>query len=448
MTGYESFSATHIGGSHVTAGTVCQDYSGHFDEDKLTVAIVADGHGSSSFVRSDRGSRFAYQAAEKAIKEFVEKTDFDALRTTDTRDEAMYLLCKNVLLHWYELVEEDCANNPFTEEEAENVPEKYRQAYLTGMNMQHAYGTTLIATVITDKCFFAIRNGDGECVILDKDGHFSKPIPWNDNCESSTTTSLCGTNALADFRFCYLDEVPKAVYIGTDGVDDSYSSEEELYSLYRELSLIGIDAGKAAVESALEEFLPKLTARGSMDDVSIAGIINCEGLLPLKDELSHQREEIIAAQQEKEKALQIKRLNMKINLLQKELYRECDDSRRTELESQISALNNELSRFTPVCDDVSAKQPADEESSPEAVESELQSAPESSLEAVEDRPQSVPESSPETVDNAPQPVSEFSLEAVGDISQSVFESSLDSSGPSVEEINSGSSDSLVAKQIQ
>jgi serine/threonine protein phosphatase PrpC len=395
MTGYESFSATHIGKSHVTAGTVCQDYSGHFDEDKLTVAIVADGHGSSSFVRSDRGSRFAYQAAEKAIKAFAENTDFDKLRTADTRAEAMDLLCRNVLLHWYELVEADCANNPFTEEEVKNVPEKYRQAYLTGMNMQHAYGTTLIAAVITDKCFFAIRNGDGECVILDKDGHFSKPIPWNDNCESSTTTSLCGTNALADFRFCYLDEVPKAVYIGTDGVDDSYSSEEELYSLYRELSLIGIDNGKAAVESALEEFLPKLTARGSMDDVSIAGIINCEELLPLKDELSHQREEIMAAQQEKEKALQIKRLKLKINLLQKELYRECDESRKAELESQISAFFDELLRIDHVSDEPSGSEGtslsdvSDGVAEPDygsTIEIAPQKEPEFSPEAAEDTP--------------------------------------------------------------
>ena len=72
MTDYCSFHAHHIGKSHMTSGLPCQDCSFSWNEEALTVAIVADGHGSSAFVRSDKGSRFAVFAATKAITEFTE----------------------------------------------------------------------------------------------------------------------------------------------------------------------------------------------------------------------------------------------------------------------------------------------------------------------------------------------------------------------------------------
>lgn len=159
MTDYCSFNARHIGKSHMTSGLPCQDCSFSWNEEALTVAIVADGHGSSAFVRSDKGSRFAVFAATKAITEFTEslkpadgpeagsgkeipddwqddpgpKGDWtDSLRTDDDWNEAMDLLCRNILRRWYELVDKDCRENPFTPEEVKDVPEKYRDAYLAG----------------------------------------------------------------------------------------------------------------------------------------------------------------------------------------------------------------------------------------------------------------------------------------------------------------------------
>ena len=72
-----------------------------------------------------------------------------------------------------------------------------------------------------------------------------------------------------------------AVFCGTDGIDDSYSSIEELYALYRSiLSIIaehGIDIGKREIE----DYLPILTKRGSGDDVSVASIIDVESVARL-----------------------------------------------------------------------------------------------------------------------------------------------------------------------
>ena len=424
MTDYCSFNASHIGKSHLTSGLLCQDHSDSYNEEALTVAIVADGHGSAAFVRSNKGSQFAAEAARDAIREFTKikpadslkpegapkpadgpeagsgknapddwqddpgpKGDWtDSLRTDDDWNEAMDLLCRNILRRWYELVDKDCWENPFTPEEVKDVPEKYRDAYLAGEKTQHAYGTTLLAAVVTDRCFFALRNGDGECVALNADGSFSKPIPWNENCESSTTTSLCGTDALADFRFCFSRERPLAVFVGSDGVDDSYTSDEELFSLYRELCLTGINQGGDAVQEAVMDFLPVLTERGSMDDVSIAGVMNCAAMQPLKEKLTRERETLLAARRAEEAQRQLKRLNMKREQLQKELDRKANiwTQERGELLEKLKELDAQLAALCPPQETAPEEAQATEEAWQTHAETELPEPEAATEEAPED----------------------------------------------------------------
>lgn len=113
-------------------------------------------------------------------------------------------------------------------------------------------------------------------------------------------------------------------FVGSDGVDDSYTSDEELFSLYRELCLTGINQGGDAVQEAVKDFLPVLTERGSMDDVSIAGVMNCAAMQPLKEKLTQERETLLAARRAEEAQRQLKRLNMKREQLQKELDRKAN----------------------------------------------------------------------------------------------------------------------------
>ena len=59
MKDYYSFARTSIGFSHISSKKPCQDYSLQFQNDVASVIVVSDGHGSSNFTRSDRGSKFA-----------------------------------------------------------------------------------------------------------------------------------------------------------------------------------------------------------------------------------------------------------------------------------------------------------------------------------------------------------------------------------------------------
>ena len=278
MKDFNSFSHTSVGYSHIASKKPCQDYSVSFEDDIASVIVVSDGHGSNNFTRSDRGSKIACEVTLEAIKEFLQKLSLESLERERQRDEAVTQLCKYILLRWNSLVSEDAAANPFTENEVEKVSDKYKQCYLNGTAVEHAYGCTLIFVIITHDFCLAVRNGDGQCVAVSPSGEFSTPIPWNDDCEFNVTTSLCDDEAINNFRYFYSADLPVAVFAGSDGVDDSYTSTDELYNLYRSICLIALSQGIKEASDRVEQMLPEITKRGSTDDVSIAGIINLEAL--------------------------------------------------------------------------------------------------------------------------------------------------------------------------
>lgn len=106
------------------------------------------------------------------------------------------------------------------------------------------------------------------------DGVICEPIPWDDDCQSNVTTSICDSEAIDEFRYFFTKTPPVATFMGSDGIDDSYASSQELHDLYSSILTIfaehGIDIGRKEVS----EFLPVLSQKGSGDDVSVAGILS------------------------------------------------------------------------------------------------------------------------------------------------------------------------------
>lgn len=336
MKDFYSFACTHLGFSHLSSKKPCQDFSLHLDEENWSAAIVSDGHGSANFTRSDRGSRFACEAARDAVGEFLREVDPEDLRNPASRDGVVLQLCKNILLRWNNRVDEDAAREPFTPEEVEKVADKYKARYLSGSAVEHAYGATLIIAIVTRDFFLAIRNGDGQCVAVDGDGVFSTPIPWNDNCEFNVTTSLCDHEAIDNFRYCYSEQLPAAVFVGSDGVDDSYTSVEELFHLYRSLCLKALDEGADTIGEYVAMLLPEITKRGSTDDVSISGLINVQTLDTARTAMEIARE-LRQMQLEEQKRQQQRRI------LERDI--KVAEKKRKKAQEQIREVQEKLRRL-------------------------------------------------------------------------------------------------------
>lgn len=274
-----AFSATETGYNHTRINKVCEDASDFYDDEKMHICVVADGHGSDNYPRTEFGSKFAVDAAIKNVIEFVNTAEkSQVINDAENNFERMNQLAKSILRSWYESVEEDYNKKPFTEKELEKVSDKYKNRYLSEnieeRKVEKAYGCTLIIYVITDDYSFGMQIGDGKCVLIDENGQFLEPIPWDDDCQLNVTTSICDDDAIDEFRFYISDKMPTAVFIGSDGIDDSYANEEELYALYRSILKIFIEHGDEVGKSEIREYLPVLTKRGSGDDVSMGLIIN------------------------------------------------------------------------------------------------------------------------------------------------------------------------------
>lgn len=282
-----SFSYAETGYNHIKTNKVCEDAADFYEEEGIRICAVADGHGSDNYPRTDRGSKYAVQSAINSIAKFVKEAEPDQVINDEQNHYSLLLqLSKNILKEWYQLVEEDIRSHPFEEAELEKVSEKYKERYLsenTDNQLEKAYGATLIAYTVTDKYSFGLQIGDGQCIVVDCNGIFSKPIPWDDNCQMNVTTSICDRNAIEEFRFFITEESLLAVFCGTDGIDDSYTGDEELFAFYRSILKIIIEYGKEIGIKEVKDYLPKLTKKGSGDDVSIAAIIDEELLIKNKD---------------------------------------------------------------------------------------------------------------------------------------------------------------------
>ncbi len=76
--------------------------------------------------------------------------------------------------------------------------------------------------------------------------------------------------------------------LGSDGVDDCFYNDEQLYDFYK--TILCSFAGNTfdSVVRELEDYLPRLSAKGSADDISLASILRINKLveLPFVDEFN------------------------------------------------------------------------------------------------------------------------------------------------------------------
>lgn len=281
MSKIEAFHVTTIGASHIKEEKVCQDFALSSKGTNYAFAIVCDGHGGNKYFRSDRGSRFAAEQVQLAIREFM-KTRFvksqnggkivDSIQTNP--DAFMNQLSANIIYRWREAIAADYHREPFTETEMAILSPKELAAFQTEEGWISAYGTTLLAAVRSKDFWFGLHIGDGKCVTVNPAGEYAQPIPWDEKCFLNHTTSLCDEQALSRFRYYFgKEDLPIAIFIATDGVDDTFGTDEVLYGFYKTVLQLLSEKGMINGVAELQTYLPKLSEKGSQDDISIAGIL-------------------------------------------------------------------------------------------------------------------------------------------------------------------------------
>ena len=73
MNSYKAFNIEECGFSHLASGLPKQDNSRSVMNADYSIATIADGHGSSQYIRSDRGSKFAVDICVNLISDLFTK---------------------------------------------------------------------------------------------------------------------------------------------------------------------------------------------------------------------------------------------------------------------------------------------------------------------------------------------------------------------------------------
>lgn len=347
------------GSSHIASGKPCQDNGLHYNKNGVQIAIVCDGHGGDSYVRSQRGSYIAAKVALENIQGFInspkssllinkkgavtskpllnplkgkngERIEYHFLSESQqelVKQNKSYIdeSSKNVeiennfrelfaviLQEWRSQILDDSKSSPFN---------KYEKEKLGSKRIEKAYGTTLMAAVRTKDYWFAFHIGDGKLLACNHLMEWNEPVPWDCNCFLNTTTSLCDSNPIEEFRYAFdgTGNFPLAFVLGSDGIDDTYIKKELLHKFYSQLLCVFEEFSEEEALCHLRNHLPILSAKGSHDDMSVAGIIDSKYLKKATQYYSiiSERTALNHKRSEKEQAISI--LKEKIIRYKKEL---------------------------------------------------------------------------------------------------------------------------------
>lgn len=294
----QCYSFSCQGESHKADNKPCQDasFSAVYDNG-LAIAIVCDGHGGERYFRSDVGSRMATEVIHDSVKTFVETIDKslfdgkpytaveaitsdDVIKKQTPIDVKFRQLFSSIIYQWNQKIAEHAANTPVSEWEQEHVPQKYLDELQTNETFEKLYGCTLMVYVQTPDYWFAFHLGDGKCISFQQEPLWRFPIPWDERCFLNKTTSLCDSEAINEFRYCYQGDghFPMAVFLGSDGMDDSFGEDANLVNFYIQMVKMLVTESKDATIESIESDLPKLSKIGSKDDMSVALIYNIDKL--------------------------------------------------------------------------------------------------------------------------------------------------------------------------
>lgn len=255
------------GYSHEASGTVCQDHSLKFIDNKYKIITACDGHGGKQYIRSDKGSMFASMAVVEVFSKYSEIKLHHLIATKATNKLKLEILCK-----WNELIEQDYSNNPFTESELKKLDEE--DIFKLENNFVVAYGTTLNAAVLTSKYLVCIQIGDGGVFLLKKK-KIEVAFPENDENVANITNSLCGDKAYNNlFINTFNREKFNGVIICSDGLLGPYQTYTNFYDNFVSPFMKDYKCITFEKITELNDFIDELASKkGIGDDVTFASIL-------------------------------------------------------------------------------------------------------------------------------------------------------------------------------
>jgi hypothetical protein len=285
--GWRVIGSSVRGAAHVRSGLPRQDAMGWepaSGEGLPLIVSVADGHGSAKCFRSDRGSRFAVAAALTGLQRLLDGQP-DLGNFSAVKRVAEQSLPREIAREWDAAVAADLDREPFTAAELSGLTTAQgdRARHSVERNPRHAYGTTLLAALITVGFLLYLQLGDGDLLTVAEDGTVDRPVPSDARLFANETTSLSGDSAWRDMRLGFevvTGAPPALVLLSTDGYANSFRSDDDFRQVGPDLlSMLRTD-GPQTLSGELEDWLNEASRSGSGDDVTLGVAFRSAAIAP------------------------------------------------------------------------------------------------------------------------------------------------------------------------
>ena len=255
------------------------------------IACVADGHGSASAFRSDRGASFAVDIASEVVSgALTQHGEADGSSEGPPRagapEEVWDFLVKTVpqqiCSRWVDRVQSDIRDTENAVDEqgdgSESGPHRSGTDDTADPPGLRAYGSTLVIGILATCGVGVLQIGDGDAIgVFSPQGHPVRPerlTPSDSRLMGNATTSLSLPNAADDFRHGEWitasgpNGLPWGVVIATDGFGNAMVSDDALFETVRDLVEYAYQLGQDEPDW-VTEWLETNVARFSGDDASM-----------------------------------------------------------------------------------------------------------------------------------------------------------------------------------
>ncbi|MBD5289998.1 MAG: hypothetical protein HDS26_04855 [Bacteroides sp.] len=316
------FSAYCQGADHKPNNKPCQDYASHYSSEETAIIALSDGHGGKKYFRSQYGAQIATEIAINTLNTFCKEADFEELLGADdlicvpvskeafgtprNLEYVMRHVFQHICSEWHRKIEEHFQDNSLTLEEEEFLKKEtvngttlYDYYFdpsgeCIKKNLPSAYGCTLFGVAETKNGYWVgFHIGDGKCIAFNEDGAWYEPIPWDERCFLNKTTSLSHYGD-ESFRYCIGRNLPAAIFIASDGMDDSYAPMDELAFEYAMNFMANLAVnGEEYTSGKIASWLDKISEYYSKDDMSIGYIVASERLRQVLNNYMEKEEPVL-----------------------------------------------------------------------------------------------------------------------------------------------------------
>lgn len=284
---WHTFTCTVQGASHVRVGRPNQDSVSaepERGESKCAIISVADGHGSAEYLRSQIGSKLAVKATIGVLINYVFAPSQPQLTDKDQnlrpfQQLAVERVPQEIAKRWRTAVKEHLSQHPLGETEKEKLDALPPSARGHVQSEVSLYGTTVLGVVATKDYVLYLQNGDGDILVLQRDGSVRRPLPGDSRLFGNETTSLAAERSWQDFRVRFEptgSKPPLLILAATDGYANSFGSDEDFLQVPRDLFTNLNERGMDWTFAQIPRWLDETSIGGSSDDISI-GMIWREG---------------------------------------------------------------------------------------------------------------------------------------------------------------------------